>query len=154
MTVAFTPETLPRPAVPDDHREQPEPGYISIRAALLGMVIVALLSGLVSGVVATALVTSQVKAGPVGATGEPGPPGRTGATGEAGQPGDPGVRGPKGEPGDRGATGPRGPAGPAGAAAPVLADKWPVECAAPQLQSLLVTTGLEGVTAPVDVIVC
>lgn len=150
-----TPPALPIPASPGDpHREQVEPGFITIRAALAAMLVVALVSGLVSGVVATALVTAQVKVGPVGPTGEAGPPGRAGSKGETGQPGEPGVRGPKGEQGSRGATGPQGPAGPAGVAAPVVADKWPAACALPQVQSLLVMTGLAEVPSSVDVVVC
>lgn len=146
---------LPSPASPGDlHREQVEPGFITIRAALLAMVVVAVLSGLVSGVVATALVTAQVKAGPVGPVGQTGPPGRAGSAGESGQPGEPGVRGPKGEPGPRGATGVRGPAGPAGTAAPAVIDRWPATCPLPQVQSLLVDAGFGEAPTAVDVVVC
>ena len=75
-----TPPALPIPASPGDpHREQVEPGFITIRAALAAMLVVALVSGLVSGVVATALVTAQVKVGPVGPTGEAGPQAEPGA---------------------------------------------------------------------------
>ncbi len=146
---------LPRPARPVSAGGHPAPQTMSVRSVAIALAVTALLSGLVGGLVSAALVTSQVKAGPVGAEGPPGATGRAGADGEQGPAGTPGVRGPKGERGGRGEPGTRGPAGPAGAAAPVVADKWPTTCQTPTLERIMVAAGLTGtVPQSVDVVAC